>query len=730
MDPLATQQRIVSEPTRGSERSGDDIKSLVISFFTTFTKADDVQPYIRSIKNILETHDSLVINVGDIRGHSPQLYDRLVVQPTHVLQVITQVVESMLAEESSGSTPYLKPSIVLQYTSLNGSLRPSELRAKHINRLVSVRAIVSGTSRLRSKTQLLVAKCRGCGHEYRQILVSGLDTIVLPTTCLSEKAQGDSSKCGKSPYIINPHSCVYIDQQSIKLQDIPGDMPFYRPTGGDDIEGLEGLEGGAQAGTAEDGSSTVLPTVLEGHVVKPDLLAGCKLIVTGTLVAKPGTKIVYLLGHGIHVVDSVDEFDHIQTVQNFYSAEDIPKFHTFKNQPNLISVIESLIAPQIEGMEDAKRAIACLLFGGTNKYTQELIRLRGNINVLLISDPGLGKSELLLEASRLAPTGIYTSGKSTSAVGLTAGVMRDKATGEFFLEGGALVLADKGIVCIDELDKMNETDRVALHEAMEQGSISISKAGISTTLNARTSILAAANPTLGRFDDFQKAADQIDFSVTILTRFDLVFMLKDKQSPEKDAMIVNKIARIATGERPASVASHQEQNPMFTQAFLKKYIAYAQATCTPKLDQSSLEILKAAYIRYRADALKNNSAIPITVRQLEALIRISESFAKMRLSPVVTVEDVEYAIDIFQKSTADALQAGISDPSLTNSTIIAQAEQTLLRMIPYGTILSKSAVLRDSARLGLSEAVVVYVITKLINSNILEVIRSTMLKRK
>lgn len=146
MDPLATQQRIVSEPTRGSERPGNDIKSLVISFFTTFTRADDVQPYIRSIKNILETHDSLVIDIGDIRGHSPQLYDRLVVQPAHVLQVITQVVESMLAEESSGSTPYLKPNIILQYTSLDGSLRPSELRAKHINRLVSVRAIVSGTS--------------------------------------------------------------------------------------------------------------------------------------------------------------------------------------------------------------------------------------------------------------------------------------------------------------------------------------------------------------------------------------------------------------------------------------------------------------------------------------------------------------------------------------------------------------------------------------------------------
>lgn len=730
MDPLATQQRIVSEPTRGSERSGDDTKTLVVSFFSTFTRADDVQPYVRSIQTIIETHDTLVINIGDIRAHSPKLYDRLIAQPAHVLQIITQVVESMVAEKSSSSTPYFKPNIMLQYTSLDGSLRPSELRAKHINRLVSVRAIVSGTSRLRSKTQLLVAKCRGCGHEYRQVLVSGLDTIVLPTTCMNEKTQGDSSKCGKSPYVINPHSCVYIDQQNIRLQDIPGDMPFYRPMGGDDIEGADSLDGDKQAGASEDNSSTVLPTVLEGHIVRPDLLAGCKLIVTGTLVAKPGTKVVYLLAHGIYVVDSSDEFDHLQTVQSFYSAEDIPKFHAFKSQPNVISIIESLIAPQIEGMEDAKRAIACLLFGGTNKYTQELIRLRGNINVLLISDPGLGKSELLLEASRLAPIGIYTSGKSTSAVGLTAGVMRDKATSEFFLEGGALVLADKGIVCIDELDKMNETDRVALHEAMEQGSISISKAGISTILNARTSILAAANPTLGRFDDFQKAADQIDFSVTILTRFDLVFMLKDKQSPERDAMIVNKIARIATGERPASVTSHQEQNPMFTPAFLKKYIAYAQATCTPKLDQSSLEILKAAYIKYRADALRSGSTVPITVRQLEALIRLSESFAKMRLSPAVTVEDVEYAIDIFQKSTADALQAGISDPSLTNSTIITQVEQTILRMVPHGVILSKSAVLRDAARLGLSEAVVVYVITKLINSNILEVIRSTMLKRK
>lgn len=730
MDPLAIQQHIVSGPTRGFEKAGDDTKAIVISFFRTFTKADDVQPYIRLIQNIIETHDTLSINIGDIRAHSPQLYDRLVAQPAHVLQVITQVVESMVAEESSSSTPPFKPNIMLYYTSLDGSLRPSELRAKHINRLVSVRAIVSGTSRLRSKTQLLVAKCRGCGHEYRQVLVSGLDTIVLPTTCMNEKTQGDSSKCGKSPYVINPHSCVYIDQQNIKLQDIPGDMPFHRQMGGDDIAGDGGIDGDAHIGISDDNSSSVLPTVLEGHIVRPDLLAGCKLIVTGTLVAKPGTKIVYLLGHGIHVVDSSDEFDHLETVHTFYSADDIPKFHAFKSQDNVISIIESLIAPQIEGMADAKRAIACLLFGGTNKYTQELIRLRGNINVLLISDPGLGKSELLLEASRLAPVGIYTSGKSTSAVGLTAGVMRDKATSEFFLEGGALVLADKGVLCIDELDKMNEIDRVALHEAMEQGSISISKAGISTTLNARTSILAAANPTLGRFDDFQKASDQIDFSSTILTRFDLVFMLKDKQSPEKDAMIVNKIARIATGERPASILSHQEQNPMFTPEFLKKYIAYAQATCTPKLDQSSFEILKAAYIKYRADSLKSGSTIPITIRQLEALIRLSESFAKMRLSPIVTVGDVEYAIDIFQKSTADALQAGISDPSLTNSNVIAQVEQTILRMIPHGSILSKTAVLRDAARLGLSEAVVVYVITKLINSNILEVIRSTMLKRK
>ncbi len=203
--------------------------------------------------------------------------------------------------------------------------------------------------------------------------------------------------------------------------------------------------------------------------------------------------------------------------------------------------ISKSIASSIHGHENVKKAIACLLFGGCRKKLSEGVNLRGDINLLLLGDPSTAKSQLLKFAERVAPISVYTSGKGSSAAGLTASIIKDYSSGEFQLEGGAMVLADGGVVCIDEFDKMRTQDRVAIHEAMEQQTISVAKAGITTTLNSRTSVLAAANPIYGRLDDLKSTQDQIDFQTTILSRFDCIFLIKDTREQKQDTNIAKHI---------------------------------------------------------------------------------------------------------------------------------------------------------------------------------------------
>ena len=212
--------------------------------------------------------------------------------------------------------------------------------------------------------------------------------------------------------------------------------------------------------------------------------------------------------------------------------------------PEIIQKISSSIASTLHGLEDEKKAIACLLFGGSTKLLPDHMRLRGDINILLIGDPSTAKSQLLKFVERAAPICIYTSGKGSSAAGLTASIIKDPSTGEFQLEGGALVLADGGIVCIDEFDKMRPQDRVAIHEAMEQQTISIAKAGITTILNSRTSVLAAANPLFGKYDDLRQISDQIDLQTTILSRFDCIFVVRDKRNKKHDKSMAEHIVDI------------------------------------------------------------------------------------------------------------------------------------------------------------------------------------------
>jgi replicative DNA helicase Mcm len=281
-----------------------------------------------------------------------------------------------------------------------------------------------------------------------------------------------------------------------------------------------------------------------------------------------------------------------------------------------------------------------LLFGGVPKNLPD-ITIRGEMNALLVGDPGTAKSQLLQYVSRIAPRGLYTSGRGTTAAGLTAAVIREKGGG-MSLEAGALVLADKGIACIDEMDKMRPEDRVAIHEAMEQHTVSVAKGGIVATLNARTAILAAANPTLGRYEPHRTVAENISLPVTILSRFDLIFVLRDVPNKESDGKMSMHILELhRKGSSPVE--------PPISAELLRKYISYAKSF-KPVLSSDALKRLNDFYLAMRSASEAEGSPVAITARQLESLVRTAEARARAALKKEVQAEDAEAAVAIMKRS--------------------------------------------------------------------------------
>jgi DNA replication licensing factor MCM5 len=289
-----------------------------------------------------------------------------------------------------------------------------------------------------------------------------------------------------------------------------------------------------------------------------------------------GTRIPYIQVLGIQI----DTESSGRTNSTFTTSEE-ERYQEMARDPDIYDKLSRSIAPQISGeyTVDIKKAIACLLMGGSRKVLPDGVRLRGDINVLLMGDPSTAKSQFLKFVERVSPIGVYTSGKGSSAAGLTASVIKD-AKGEFYLEGGAMVLADGGVICIDEFDKMRENDRVAIHEAMEQQTISIAKAGITTVLNSRTSVLAAANPIYGRYDDLKGVGENIDLMSTILSRFDCIFIVRDVRDQERD----RSIARHVLGVHINASMVDSNTSVDIDASTMKKFITYCRERCSPRLN--------------------------------------------------------------------------------------------------------------------------------------------------
>jgi replicative DNA helicase Mcm len=370
---------------------------------------------------------------------------------------------------------------------------------------------------------------------------------------------------------------------------------------------------------------------------------------------KSTTFDIYLECNSIEIAEK--EFEEVQI-----DDKDEEEILDLSRDLNVYRKITHSIAPTIYGNEDVKEAIALQLFGGISKEMPDGSHLRGDIHVLLIGDPGIAKSQLLRYVVKLSPRAIYTSGQSSTSAGLTATAVKDEfGDGRWTLEAGALVLADMGVAAVDEMDKMQKEDRSALHEAMEQQTISVAKAGITATLKSRCALLGAANPKYGRFDDFAPIGEQINMPASLLSRFDLIFVMGDKPDPKRDGAIADHILKAhSIGE---TIAQHsrtpipgvnddyiREQlkpvTPDIDPQLFRKYVAYAKRTCFPRLTDAAREALIDYYMRLRGLASESNKPVPVTARQLEALVRLAEASARIRLSNSIEPADSERVIGI------------------------------------------------------------------------------------
>jgi replicative DNA helicase Mcm len=519
--------------------------------------------------------------------------------------------------------------INIRFRCLPRKIDVRDIRSHHINTFISVEGILRKTTEVRPRLIQAVFRCLQCG------------TITAPYQQEYSRFQEPYRPCAQcerqTKMELVPSLSTFVDAQKLRIQETP-----------------EGLRGGEQPQTLDvDVTDDLTGTVAPGdRVVINGILRSVQRINHGN---KSTLFDIYIEANSIEIGEK--EFEEVEI-----SEEDEAIIQELSTDPEIYEKISHSIAPSIYGMQDVKTAISLVLFGGIAKNMPDGSSLRGDIHMLLVGDPGIAKSQVLRYVIKLSPRGIYTSGKSSTSAGLTATAVKDEfGDGRWTLEAGALVLADMGIAAVDEMDKMAKEDRSALHEAMEQQTISIAKAGITATLRSRCALLGAANPKMGRFDEYAPIAEQINMPPSLLSRFDLIFIMEDKPEQKLDRAIGEHILKShSVGE----LIEHNEKFPIegineeyITQQLapvtpeiepeiFRKYIAYAKRNCFPILSDDARETLISYYLNLRNLADDNSKPVPVTARQLEGLVRLSEASARIRLSNEIEVFDAERVIKI------------------------------------------------------------------------------------
>ena len=609
------------------------------------------RPEILLLADRFPEERSLAVPFGDIDGADTALADVLLERPEEVVAAGQRAMRELLpvaGPESEG----LRLRVVGLPVTVHRSIR--EIRESDLNRLVALDGIVRRVTEVRPQIRDAIFQCVACRTEFHEPQDDASMVFREPLEC-PESQGGCGKPQGRTRFRLLPDKSTYVDAQRIEIQENP-----------------ELLRHGAHP----QGLSVLLTEDLTGQV-----LPGNRVILNGILKSfqrATGGRggIVRNTTFDLMVIGTSVEFKQQEYDEIEITPEDERLFLGFQGDPTIVDKIVMSLAPTIRGMEEEKEAIALQLFGGVEKRHPDGIRVRGDIHCLLVGDPGVAKSQLLRYIADVAPRGVYTSGKGTTAAGLTAAAVKDDfAGGRWVLEAGMLVLADGGMAVIDELDKMSPEDRSAMHEQLEHGQVSIAKAGITSTLNARCPVLAAANPKWGRFTNDRPIAEQIDLPPTLLSRFDVIFSIKDLPNQERDRRLADGILA-SHREGESGIYAPQDalgsREAPFPPELLKKYVAYAKRTVRPVLSDAALSALSDYYVKVREQGEEPNSPVPITARQLEALVRLSEAAAKARLSSEVGVEDARRAIQIMQnflkrvamtetgKLDVDLVQSGVS----------------------------------------------------------------------
>jgi len=561
--------------------------------------------YATIAENLRKDEKLVVVDFSDLAKFDLDLTNEVLENPEDAIKAAEIAVSQFDFENVQG--------FKVRFKNLpeNQSLLIRNIRSKHIGKFISTEGIVRQKSDVRPQVTSAKFECPVCGSV---MSVLQLDSnFKEPTKC-------GCGRKGKFQLL----SKELVDAQMIVLEEIP-----------------EMLEGGEQPKRISIFLKEDLVSPLSDKRTNP----GSKIKMTGIIKEIP---IITRTGSPSTRFDLMIETNYIEAVdETFYEVkiteEEKEQIIALSQDPELIHKLVKSVAPSIYGYEKVKEALLLQLVGGVRKIRSDRVVSRGDMHILLLGDPGSGKSQLLKRISSIAPKGRYVSGRGVSGAGLTAAVVRDEFLKGWSLEAGALVLASNGICCVDEMDKMSVDDTSAMHEALEQQTVSISKANIQATLIARTTVLAAANPKFGRFDPMGNIGDQINMPPTLINRFDLIFPIKDIPDESRDEKLASHILGL-----------HQDpdiQQPEIPTEFLRKYVAYARQLIAPHLTDGALEEIKGFYLKMRSSSGNEEGlikTIPISARQLEALVRLTEASARLRMSSQATKRDAKRAVDLLE----------------------------------------------------------------------------------